>query len=774
MKRSINSLFGLMIATMTVCGMASPKENHVSVWEGDSIQAPDTFTWQVTDTAAYMKQFYQRQRRLANVEADIHLLARTYGDSIVLRWSPEDYVSWQYLNYVGVNIYRFDVDNPMIVDTLAQALKPEPLAVWKTAYPQTDSVAAIAMGTLYGEGGFTQDQSKSRPGTMGALLDVHDDQQFRFAVAVLTTEWRRDIADRMAMRFVDRKVKKGKKYEYIVQPAERDTTGNLKFRPGHIQEVENRTYKPKKFDLQIGDSLIGINTVRLWWENKKEYSTFEIERRKMGDEKWVRVNKNPYVMMRGLNESADDNYIRDIVPGPGIYEYRVLGYDAFGDLTEPSHVHVATVSDISAPKPADLKLVVIDRRDKEDLSKDVFATFIWDKDTLEQDLIGYKVLHYNPKDSVKWRPINKEMISPRDTMATLEVTGLRTSQVVVAAYDSAMNVSYSLPHVVMFTDYKAPPAPTNFRYRILDVAKGAVELSWDATADDIDYYEIVFANDTLHPFMQVHRNQKDLIRKTRYVDTLSVDVNQLYIYYKVRAIDYGTNMSKYSPVLQVIRPSLIIPAEPHLDSTYVDQERGITMRWGCSDEAQINYHVLMRRLADSKKDWDVIGAFKAEKVRKAGNLLVVTDRPKYNRKNRYEYAMKSVSYSNISSPLSLIYSVKYEGAKTFDWPIRLFGDYNAQTKETKIVWETMTDLPYGDDWYYCIYRKGPKDKVARFMTSVERDKMEFSDYRLSAGETAEYYIMIQYTDGRASTQSNTVKVTAPERNENDEPQATSK
>lgn len=721
--------------------------------------AQERFPWELEDTTEYMQRFRQLEKK--DFYSDIHLIARTYGDSIVLRWAPEDYVSWQYLNGVGVDVYRIDVDKPFIVDTLAHALKPQPLEAWRAAYPQTDSIAGIAMGTLYGEGGFTQEQSKSRVGTMGALLDVHDDQQFRFAVAILTTEWRRDIAERMAMRLVDRTAKKGKKYEYIVRPTELDSTGNILFRGGHIQQIENKAYKPQTFDLLMGDSLVGINTIRLWWENKKEYSTYEVERRAIGDEKWVRINKNPYIMMHALNAQEQDNSVRDVVPGPGIYEYRVMGYDAFGDLTAPSRPHVVTVSDIDAPKPADLLKVVIDRRNKEDLSKDVFATFIFHKDTLENDLKGFKILHYTPKDSVKWQPISDQLISPLDSIATLEVTGLKTTQVVVAAYDTAMNVSYSLPHVVMFTDYKAPPAPKNFSYRILDVAKGAVELTWDVPADDVDYYEIIYANDTTHTFMQIYNRQEGLIRNNRYVDTLAVDVNQLYIYYKVRAVDYATNMSAYSDVLQVIRPSLTIPAEPHIDSVWVDRTKGITMRWACSNEQQIAYHALMRRVSDGKDPWQIIGMFKADDVRQVGNILQVTDNPKPNRKNRYEYAMKSITYSAIESPMSLVYSVKYEGSLQFEWPIRLFGDYDEKNKQTTLAWETMDNLPYEGDWYFCIYRKGKKNEQPEFLTSTSSDKRDFKDFLLRPGEQAEYYIFIQYPDGRASNPSNTVTVTAP-------------
>ena len=45
--------------------------------------------------------------------------------------------------------------------------------------------------------------------------------------------------------------------------------------------------------------------------------------------------------------------------------------------------------------------------------------------------------------------------------------------------------------------------------------------------------------------------------------------------------------------------------------------------------------------------------------------------------------------------------------------------------------------------------------------SVGADKMTFQDNLLSAGETAEYFVRIRYKDGRATTNSNTVAVTAP-------------
>jgi hypothetical protein len=407
-------------------------------------------------------------------------------------------------------------------------------------------------------------------------------------------------------------------------------------------------------------------------------------------------------------------------------------------------------------------LVVIDRRNPEDLSDSIFAEFHYEKDTIEPDFVGYKILYYAPKSDKKWVELTEEFIPPTDTVRTIEVTGLTTSQMVIAAYDTAMNVSYSIPRVVRITDVKAPAVPANFRYEIVDNAKGLVRLMWDAPSADVDYYEIVFANDTVSLYTQLATG--GLLRKTEFVDTLAVGVNQKYIYYKVRAIDYATNMGEFSKPLQVLRPSLVIPAVPHIDSLWVDQMKGINMRWACSNEQQISHHILKRRVAGTEK-WDILGIFKAENVRAAGNLLQLCDVPKYNRRKKYEYVMESVSFAGISSGHSLVLSVKFAGPNVFDWPIKLIGAYHEKNHETRLAWEMNDKLPYEGDWYFCVYRKGKKDDRHKFLMSVKSTERSFSDYLLRPGETAEYYILIQFEDGRSTKPSNIIKVTAPKEEE---------
>lgn len=719
---------------------------------------------EVRDTA----MLNARKAGRRNYESTIHLLARTYGDSIVLRWVPEDYVSWQYLNTVGVNIYRMPIlggknqDTQFHIDTLAFQLKPASLEQWRTQYPESDSVAMIGMGTLYSQGGFTQEQSKHPTGDMGALLDVYEDQQFRFGMAVLASEWRKDVAENLAMRFVDKKVKKGQKYRYIVRPTEMDTTGNLQFRVGYIDEIENTNYVPEPYRAVMGDSVVGIDQLRIWWQPAVRFSSYDIHRRAMGEQQWTKVNDNPYVMMRDFGDKDIDNFINDNVR-PGTYEYRISGYDAFGDLVTAQNYHVATMPDMEAPRPPQLKSIVIDRRNPDDLSKDVYADFHFSKDTIEGDFVGYKIVYYQrPRDGRKaqWIELTTDYIPATDTVCTVDVSKLRSGQVAVAAYDSLQNVSYSMTHIMRVTDLKAPDAPENFRYEILDNQAGTVKLSWDAPSFDVDYYEIAFANDTTHKFMLRPLPDGKLLRDTVFVDTLAVDVNQKYIYYKVRAIDYASNEGEYTAPLQVIRPSMIKPQVAHIDSAWVDQKNGICMRWACSNEQQISRHVLLRRLANANK-WTTVGVYDADSLRNAGNILNITDVPDYVRRNRYEYAMESFSYAGISSGLSLVYSTRFEGERVFEWPIKLIGIYDEKNRKTKIVWETDKSLPYKGEWYYCIYRKGPKDKRHKFLTSVKSSDLMLQDNLLSPGESAEYFVRIRYKDGRVTTDSNIVVVTAP-------------
>ena len=731
-------------------------------------ETPDTITprWlpgQLKDTVQAINEWEAKQKQ--NLRAQIHILTRSYGDSIVLRWAPDDFASWKFLCNKGVNIMRSEVGKEG-ADTLVMNLKPATLEEFRAAYSETDSLAGMAMGALYNEDQLRVDQTSDPEGGIVSIYEIYQEQQMTFGVAVLMSELRRDLADKLAMRFVDRNVKKGATYQYFIVPTEYDETGHIILDAGVTEEVKNEKYKPEPFDVAMGDSIVSNQSIRLWWE-RRDYTSYEVERRKHGESSWKRLNDKPYVIMFPEQENLDCFY-GDQLDQPGTYEYRVFAHDPFGDLTESSPIHTVVFPDLVPPRPPMLKYIDIDRPDEDNPGAEVWATIHFEKDTLEEDFVGMIPMYYHEKaTNGEWKPLidREHILAPTDTVCRINVTYIPSSQLVIAAYDTAQNVSYSIPQLLRVSDMRPPKAPTGLKAKtgFAENEKGepvgTITLTWDALAnDDIDYYEIAFANDTTHQFMQ---QKHGTVQDTVFVDTVAVDVNQKYIYYKVRAVDYSTNMGEYSEVLQVIRPSLIPPSVAHLDSAYVDG-KGVYMKWVAGNDEQMAYHKVYRKLLESDKEWTLIKVCDADSVKAANDFIEFIDKPKENSYEEYVYAIESFNYSDISSGLSLQYITRYTGDLVFSADIKLHGRYDSEKNMTKLAWES-TKLPAGKDWFFCIWRKGPEDDRFKFLMSADPDEREFTDYLLNAGETAEYYIQIQMEDGRESEPSNVVSINAPKK-----------
>lgn len=687
-------------------------------------------------------------------QSQIHLFARSYGDSIVLRWAPEDYPSWNYLNVVGYKILRIDED--FNVDTLALAMKPLTLEQFKAKYPESDSIAYMAMGFLYGEmkpRTNVSNKTIQETGTVGQMMQLRSDQQMKFGFSVLISEWRRDLAEDLAMRFVDKNVKKRAKYEYLVHPAELDTTGLFDFRSGYIEEIQNKAFKPAPYNVELSDTINAAYGVLLSW-NDSINSSFEIERRVKGEAKWKRVNDNTYLPMFRTEGSSEILY-QDKVPGPGIYEYRIFAHDMFGDLTPPSQIHEVKMRDMMPPRGALLKLIEIDRPVEDDPTAQIFATFYWEKDTMEEDFKGFLPLYYHERVTKgEWMALCDSLISPTDTMITIDVTNLSTGLVLIAAYDTARNVTYSMPAQLRVADMKAPEPPIDLQAEVS--LEGYITLSWmPVDTLDIAYYEVAFANDTTHTFMVLNKGQ---LKEPVYVDTVQLDVNERYIYYKVRAVDYGNNIGEYSPYLQVLRPHITPPSAPHLESAWTDSV-GIHMKWIGGLDQDMHKHHIYRKLG-SEKEWQLISVINSDSLLAVSptGIMDIVDNPGYRRRSRYEYIVESYNLSGVSV-YGLVYSVQYAGSPYVNVPIKLIGGYNKNTKETRIAWEVQQPLPIKGDYYYCIYRKGEGDKRFKFLINAKPSMPAFSDVLLKKdGEKAQYYVTIKWKDGRSSYKSNIVEV----------------
>jgi len=704
------------------------------------------------------------------ITSKIHLITRSYADQVVLRWLPEDYVSWLFLRQYGVNVLRVE-HNTLDIDTLAYALKPLTRQQMEARYPTTDQQAMVAMGVMYGEGRLAANQTQDQPGTMGANMEYNSEQDVSFGYAMLVAEWRRDLAEAMAVGFTDRTAKRGVEYDYYVQVTQWELDGKILFEPGVREQVQLESFKPEPYDPMVMDTLTAPRRVAISWIDT-DHSSYEIERREEGTKEWTRLNDKPYVSMISDNDLKGLCIYSDSVDHDGTWEYRIMAHDAFGELTPATEVHKAYVRDIEAPKAPQITQIVIDRPDGDDNpSSRVLAHVFWrNNDPLEADLQGYLVHYYNEQfTGSQWQPMNDQLLSPRDTMCTIDVSGLRTGMLCLRAYDDSGNESQSLEQLIRITDLRAPLPPDTIYHRIMP--NGYVLLSWEPNPadDDIMYHDVAFANDLTHEFLL--RNEGGL-PDPMFVDTLALDVNQKYIYYKVRAVDYSGNVGLWSPVLRVLRPHNTPPTVPHIDLSSHD-EKGMHMSWVVGIDADMDFHVLKRRLGP-EGEWQVLARWDADSLNTIDNhVLQVDDNPPYHSQLRYYYMVESHNSSPYTSQ-SLAISWLHEGPKFLDIPIRLSGDYVESAKAVRLVWETgaipadlMAATPAAADslsatptydYYYCVFRKGPDDKKFKYMYNVLPTDLEFTDATLQSGQQAQYYVILRFRDGRESRESNIVTV----------------
>lgn len=739
MKQLVKYVVGCLLASIVVGSASSAYQVSLAI-DG----TPDV-------AQRVLPQLPDSLRKGQPVVAKIHMLARTYGDSIVLRWAGEDYVTQQSLYRSGVTIYRIDSEGR--IDSLVGDFKPWTVDELRSAYPLSDSIAVMAMELMSGKR-MQPDQTRNFPGTMGALLEMHDDQQTRFGFSVLLSEWRPDLADKMAMRWVDRDVKPGETYEYTLQPSHRNPKDNLLIGAGHVQSVVNNPHTREELDVMMGDSITGPLATRLWWYGT-DYSCFELERRAEGDSDWTRVNDRPILFFNTNGDEAKDITCSDYVPEPGRYYYRVMAHDAFGDLTRPSKPYMVTMPDLAGPNSPVIESIVIDRHDENDLSKDVTATFHISCDSVVPDFDYYMPVYFHKQiTNGEWRRLSEQHYSATDTVFTIDVTGLSTGMVAVGAVDKTGNVSYSMPTLLALKDMKSPDAPRNLK-AYTNAKTGTVKLVWECDEDDVEYFEVQAANDTTHQFMNVTKS-KNVDRF--FVDTLDMEVNQKYIYYRVRAIDYSTNEGEFTPVLAVVRPSILPPSPAHLETSSVEPD-GIHMRWGLGDDQQNNFHLLVRK-AEGDEKWIVIRRWEADSLVGTDHMVDVIDCPKFNRNHNYVYGVTSVALNGLTT-ISMLVSFDYSGPTYFEHKCSIQGTYDTHQRRAIVYYEPVTDLPYADDdWVYTIYRKRQGESDFTFYKSVPNTDTECFDPYLSEGEEAQYYMFIQYPDGCRGYPSNTVTIKA--------------
>ena len=185
----------------------------------------------------------------------------------------------------------------------------------------------------------------------------------------------------------------------------------------------------------------------------------------------------------------------------------------------------------------------------------------------------------------------------------------------------------------------------------------------------------------------------------------------------------------------------------------------IHTRWvGASDEIISHYNVYSRKAG--AKDWNLLRVFDADSVRANGFYMQVDHAPGGSVNQRYEYAVETMSFWDISSGLTPVFSAKLKYDAVINVPIKLHGSYRASDKAVRLAWE-VDDNAKVAPYYVCLYRKSGDSSRFRYLTDIPSDQNYYVDHGVTAGETVEYYVKLRYSDGRETLDSETLTVTVP-------------
>lgn len=733
----------LTAAAMLLFVTALSAQNTGDAVAGDEVNTAVDGTGIESDTLA-------NDNYIKPLRFKMHVLARPKGDKVLLRWAPSEFAPWYFANRNGYKILRVDYDNESRIDTLVSDLRPMPLEEMKVKFEASDSLAGAAAQMLYGRGTGVSD-AVGESGSDG-IMKVYDEQQTRFAYAMLLSEIRPDLAKAMALMYEDNTARKGGNYMYLVTVNAPDSILPVDHFPVDIKNVKQ---KPEEFKPELKDSIGEFgNSVVLTWPMDRRFSTFDIECRYNGGE-WQKLNKRPFLTLITFeNEEDAENHYEHKDLKMGKYEYRVCGYDAFGDKSEYSDVLEVELKDIVGPGAPMIRIFKLENTP----DSTVYANVYWKKSVFEPDFVGYDVYIYNSMVDSLWVKINGDrQIAPTDTVFRFKMPHVSTTLVTVAAVDTAGNYSPSEPQQIHISDLVPPTPPKNLKAVVSP--GGSVMITWSPSPEKDTYkYQLYSSNSLAEPFIGMANK---LVSDTVVFDTIAVKgTNQRFKFYRVRAFDHSGNESEFSEVLRVTRKNYKRPESPRIDSLKVTDDH-VYMTWFPSPEDDIERYFVYRRERGEEIStliktvaWDSL----------ENNRIVVVDVPEPDTRKRYQYYVESVNTTGVGSLPSQEVSVTFTGSMILPVKISLNAVYRNDSKRIDLAWDMygLTDKMITNGAYLCLYRMIDGEEFFRSIESMKTGTLTTYDRRVPAGKTVEYKMRVMSRDGKHSLYSNTVKLTVPE------------
>jgi len=654
----------------------------------------------------------------------LFIISRPFNDSILLRWAPSDYKTWQATLKRGYRLerYTYKRDSILVIPAekvvLSEKIMQFPLEKW-TDLIEKDKYAAIAAQGVFGE------DYKVDYGAGMTLTDAYNkkiEQEQRFSFTMFSADMSVNAAKALGLWYSDKSIKKNEIYVYRLMMASSDSlmdpidtayvmTGSASYMP--LPQV-------KEITAEFFDKMVSLS----WYSYlyKEDYVAYYVERSDDNGKTFKLLNQDPSLNLYGDTKTIGNVSIyNDSLPKNGVtYSYRIYGVNSFGEKGPYSVIVSGKGKQVIKATPFLSKYIA------EKKSTTILWTF---PKEVEPEIAGFKVIR-SVDDNKGFQTI-ADKIKP-NVRQFVDKAPLPSAYYKIVAYNS-YNISVeSHSLLVLQIDSIPPPVPTGFNGTADTL--GHIFLSWKKSKEsDTHGYRIwrsVSGNDeytkiSLHP-----------VRDTFFVDSLSmINLNEK-IYYKLMAVDIHDNESGFSPVLIVEKPDIKKPTAPVIKNVTSSME-GIKIIWIGSSSSDVVKHILSFK---TEKDsvWKDIKEF-AEKSETTNSFID----------------------NNISDDILVIYRVRaVDDAGNFSDAfsrsisrVKKFvhnesmvvkTEINTEKGSVNLSWRKIQNVKSFD-----IYRKTDQNKYTLF-ASPEGTSESFSDFGLKIGIQYIYKIRAVYQDGTFS------------------------
>ncbi len=670
------------------------------------------------------------------LQGTIKVIAKSYGDSVVLRWAPSDSWAWNKLNYTGYIIQRITLDekdNAKKELMTPVPLKPYPLEKFKTVFKSSNTNAAIAAQCLYGRN-FDMGLRKGQ----GAIEDEATVSDARFSYTLMVADYDAGVAMATALRFADKNVKKAGKYLYRVMPAGTVSQGRID--TGSVLVENNTTAVNAKPEIAEGIAFDHLG--ELHWARNGMWSGFYIERSSDGGKIFTLLNSLPFISSRpdpaALKKDSSKAklfallqtqhvYIDSLPKNYTNYVYRIRGINAFAEISDYSGSVTISGKDLTAP-------VAVNMLNPQFVSGRSIK-LLWKKDFIEGDCKGYYVTRARTING-PYETLNQQILPAATTEFTDNFAFLHGGNFyIVVAADTTGNIASSVPAMGLVPDNTPPSIPVGLKGNI--EKNGRVNLYWTANKeDDIKGYKVYFANAPDHVFTQVTTGPDTALQ---FTDSISLNTLTKEIWYKIAAVDYNNNHSEFSAAVQLKKPDIVPPTAP-VATNIVVQKSGVAMDWIQSSSADAVSYTIYR--AEEKQKPVPVARFKHIPGIISFHFTDTTVTPNTN----LVYMARTIDEDSLQSPFSLpvMATIHHTAQRAAITTLKAF--YDIKAKLIHISWQ-YTET--GD--YFFILSAAYGTDSFRPIRSFDKQKNSYNDLNPEKGITCRYTIQAIWKDDSGNT-----------------------